>query len=77
MSKKRQGRVGSSFSGYLKQEGTYEETSASAIKRALAWQLEQAMSQDSILRTTRFNSTPFSKPRVRSGARSGWNRCSS
>jgi predicted XRE-type DNA-binding protein len=46
MSKKKQGRIGSSFAAYLKEEGTYEETSALAIKRALAWQLEQAMSQE-------------------------------
>ena len=46
MSKKKQGRIGSSFSSYLEEEGTYEETSALAIKRALAWQLEQAMSAE-------------------------------
>jgi predicted XRE-type DNA-binding protein len=45
-SKKKRGRIGSSFAAYLKEEGTYEETSALAIKRALAWQLEQAMSQE-------------------------------
>jgi predicted XRE-type DNA-binding protein len=43
MTKKKQGRIGSSFSSYLEEEGTYDETSALAIKRALAWQLQQAM----------------------------------
>lgn len=41
--KKKSGRLGSSFSGYLKSEGSYEETSAVAVKRVLAWQLEEAM----------------------------------
>ena len=48
MSKKRKGRLGSSFDEYLKEEGTYEESSAIAIKRTLAWQLEQAMSQENM-----------------------------
>ena len=37
------GRVGSSFQDYLAEEGTLEETNAIAVKRVLAWQLEQAM----------------------------------
>lgn len=41
--KKKSPRIGSSFSEYLKSEGTYEEASAVAIKRVLAWQLEEAM----------------------------------
>jgi antitoxin HicB len=35
--------VGSSFEDFLKEEGTYEETTAHALKRVLAWQIEQAM----------------------------------
>jgi len=41
MSKK--GKVGSSFEDFLKEEGVLEETNAIAVKRVLAWQLEQAM----------------------------------
>jgi len=41
MSKK--GREGSSFEDFLKDEGVLEETNAIALKRVLAWQLEQAM----------------------------------
>jgi antitoxin HicB len=41
--KKKSGRIGSSFSNYLKGEGSYDETSAVAVKRVLAWQLEEAM----------------------------------
>ncbi|MBS0612212.1 MAG: XRE family transcriptional regulator [Proteobacteria bacterium] len=46
MSSKKKGRIGSSFEGFLKDEGTYEETSALAIKRTLAWQLEHAMEKE-------------------------------
>ena len=42
MSKKNPNR-GSTFSAFLKDEGTYDETTAVAVKRVLAFQLEQAM----------------------------------
>lgn len=45
-SKRKKGGIGSSFDAYLKGEGTYEETSAAAIKRTLAWQLEDAMAKE-------------------------------
>jgi antitoxin HicB len=35
--------IGSSFADFLKQEGLYEEVTAHAVKRVLAWQIEQAM----------------------------------
>ncbi len=40
---KNKGRIGSSFESYLQEQGTLEETTAFAVKRVLAWQLEQAM----------------------------------
>ena len=43
MSKKKNPHHGSSFEAFLTEEGTREETNALAIKRVLAWQLEQAM----------------------------------
>lgn len=46
MSGKRKGRIGSSFESFLRSEGAYEETSARAIKRVLAWQLENAMEKE-------------------------------
>ena len=33
--------IGSSFDEFLHQEGVYEEVSATAVKRVLAWQIEQ------------------------------------
>ena len=47
MSKKK-GRIGSSFEDFLKDEGTLEETTAVAVKRVLAWQLKQAMEEQSL-----------------------------
>ena len=41
--RKRMDRSGSSFDSFLDQEGIREEVEAVAIKRVLAWQLEQAM----------------------------------
>jgi predicted XRE-type DNA-binding protein len=40
--------IGSSFDDFLKEEGTYEETTLIAIKRVLAWQLEQAMKEQGL-----------------------------
>ena len=37
----RMGRIGSSFEDYLAEQGTLGSTNA--VKRVLAWQLEQAM----------------------------------
>jgi antitoxin HicB len=41
-------RVGSSFDAFLKSEGRYEETQAIAIKRVLAWQIEEAMKKGDV-----------------------------
>jgi DNA-binding Xre family transcriptional regulator len=40
--------IGSSFDDYLREEGTYEETQAVAIKRVLAWALAQEMAKKNI-----------------------------
>lgn len=40
--------IGSSFEGFLKEEGVYEETTAIAVKRVLAWQLAKAMQEKRI-----------------------------
>ncbi len=39
---------GSSFDDWLKEQGIYEEVTAHAIKRVLAWQIEQAMKAQKI-----------------------------
>ena len=40
--------IGSSFEDFLKEEGLYEEVTAHAVKRVLAWQIEQAMKEQGI-----------------------------
>jgi hypothetical protein len=40
--------IGTSFSDFLKEEGIYEEVTAHAIKRVLAWQIERAMKDQGI-----------------------------
>jgi hypothetical protein len=44
-SHKRADHSGSTFDSFLKEEGIREEVEAVAIKRVLAWQLEQAMQE--------------------------------
>jgi len=39
----KKGSIGSSFDDFLQEEGIYEEVQATAIKRVLSWQLQQAM----------------------------------
>src|SRR5271166_3481482 len=41
--RKKMDHSGSTFDSFLEEEGIREETEAVAIKRVLAWQLEQAM----------------------------------
>jgi len=45
MSKKNPNR-GSSFDDFLKEEDVYEETKATALKRVVAWQLQEAMAKE-------------------------------
>ena len=40
--------IGSSFDSWLREEGIYEETTSSAIKRVLARQVEAAMKEQEI-----------------------------
>ena len=44
----RKKNVGSSFDRWLREEGIYEETTAAAIKRVLARQVEAAMKQQHV-----------------------------
>lgn len=47
----KKGPVGSSFEEYLAEQGTLEETTAVAVKRVLAWQLEQAMEKKQLTKS--------------------------
>jgi antitoxin HicB len=43
--------IGSTFDSFLREEGIYEEVSASAIKRVVARQVEAAMEQKGLTKT--------------------------
>ncbi len=45
---KNKGRIASSFEDFLKEQESYDETSATAVKRVLTWQLEMAMAKQQI-----------------------------
>ena len=49
--KKKVGRVGSSFDDFLKDEGLYEGVTARAIKRVLVRQLGELMTREEISKT--------------------------
>ena len=44
--------IGSNFDDFLKVEGTYETTTAAAIKKVLALQIEEAMIAQSLTKTS-------------------------
>ncbi len=44
----RKGQLGETFEAYLREQGTLAETTAVAVKRILAWQLQQAMTEQQI-----------------------------
>ncbi len=50
MTRKRKGRVGSSFDGFLAEQGILEECEAQAIKQILADQIKAAMEKDRLTR---------------------------
>ena len=43
--------VGSDFDDFLAQEGMLEEVTAIAVKRVIAWQIEQAMAAQKLTKT--------------------------
>jgi hypothetical protein len=46
--KKANRHVGSGFEDFLREEGTLQSSTARAIKRVLAWQLQKAMKQSGV-----------------------------
>lgn len=47
--------TGSSFDDFLKEEGIYEECTVRALKRVLAWQIEQEMHRQKITKSVMAN----------------------
>lgn len=50
--KKKNPHQGSTFESFLKEEGIYEEVTAGAMKRVLAWQIAQAMKKQHVTKST-------------------------
>jgi antitoxin HicB len=55
---------GSSFDAFLEEQGILEEVEAVALKRVLAWQLKQAMSQQQITKQKMANQLGTSRSQV-------------
>lgn len=51
MRKRKNPHVGGLFEDWLKEEGIYEDATNAAIKKVVAWQIEQAMEQQKLTRT--------------------------
>jgi hypothetical protein len=49
--KKKNPHLGSSFDDFLKEEGIFEEVTAAAMKRVLAWQIEQLMKKQRVTKS--------------------------
>ena len=54
--------LGSSFEDFLREEGTYEKTTARAIKRVLARQIEQAMKDHGLSKSAMARRMETSRP---------------
>ena len=43
--------IGSNLDDFLKEEGIYEQSSAAAMKKVLAWQIEEGMREQQLTKT--------------------------
>lgn len=53
--------IGSDFDDFLREEGTLEEATAVAVKRVIAWQIEQEMAAQKITKTATAKKTYTSR----------------
>ncbi len=44
--------LGTSFDDFLQEEGTFETTTAAAVKKVLAWQIEEEMKTQHLTKTS-------------------------
>ena len=51
MTKRKNPHIGGRFEDWLKDEGIYEDTTNAAIKKVVAWQIQQAMQEQHLTRT--------------------------
>ena len=55
-------RIGGSVDDWLREEGIYEEATARAIKKVLAWQVEQAMRDQGLSKSAMARIMKTSRP---------------
>lgn len=53
--------IGSNFDDFLREESIFDQSSAVAIKRAMAWQTEQKMINQELAKTVVAKKTPTSR----------------
>ena len=51
MRKRKNPHIGGKVEDWLKDEGMYEEATSAAIKKVVAWQIQQAMEEQNLTRT--------------------------
>ena len=64
MTKPRHPQIGGLVEDWLKEEGIYEEATTAAIKRVLAWQIEQAMKAGKITKSAMAKRMETSRPQL-------------
>ena len=56
--------IGSNFDAFLSEENCLEEVEAAALKRVLAWKIQQAMNDNGLNKTTLAKKMHTSRPSV-------------
>jgi predicted XRE-type DNA-binding protein len=56
--------IGSTLEDFLREEGRLEAATATAVKRVLAWQIEERMKQDRISKTEMARRMPTSRSQL-------------
>lgn len=51
MKKRKNSHIGGKFEDWMKEQGMYEEATSAAIKKVVAWQIQQAMEEQNLTRT--------------------------
>ena len=64
MTKKKNSQVGPLFEDWLKEEGIHEEVTTAAIKRVIAFQLEEAMKAQKLNRSQMAKRMETSRPQL-------------
>lgn len=64
MTKPRNPQIGPLFDDWLKEEGIHDEATATAVKRVLAWQLDEAMKAQKLSKAEMARRMETSRPQL-------------